>query len=264
MSAGQGSVTVNQKKDPIPIPGPPFAANSAYNGLSVNAGTGKIQWGQEFSGPPNPAALVSFQEIETNSNGMNLVHRDGAGLHILQFKAAEVNIGDPGVGGANLRGGSLQVSDSNITTISLITGNPIGTAYISVGNDGAAGSFSLLQFIDLNLSTYVFQFADHTNDGEGVFIGYRTSVFPGGGNNRGLLFFNTSGNMYMGDTIVPPTDNGSLLQLAGDIITDEGTMTGAPGAFRIGSVIVAASVLDATQYLETEINGAVVKLAIIT
>jgi hypothetical protein len=57
-------------------------------------------------------------------------------------------------------------------------------------------------------------------------------------------------------------DLGAKLQVRGQILTDQGGMTNAPGKWRMGKVVTAASALNATKYLETEIDGVVVKICI--
>jgi hypothetical protein len=62
MGTGQGSLTSQQKKEPVP--GPPFLLTAAINGLSVSAlPAGKIVLGQNVGAVGNPAALLSNREI---------------------------------------------------------------------------------------------------------------------------------------------------------------------------------------------------------
>ncbi len=68
MGQGQGSVTVNQKAPIIPPPGPPFAATSADNGLSVDPITGRIVLGNDV--PGIAAMLLSSREIRMNGNDL--------------------------------------------------------------------------------------------------------------------------------------------------------------------------------------------------
>lgn len=74
MSIGQGSVTVAQKKEPAGggMPAPPFASNSADNGLSVDAVSGRIVLGNDNADAAAPAQLLSGRQILTNGNVITL------------------------------------------------------------------------------------------------------------------------------------------------------------------------------------------------
>lgn len=53
----------------IPAPAPPFASNSAVNGLSVDPVTGAIVFGQDVGAVGDPAQLLSDREIPLNGFG---------------------------------------------------------------------------------------------------------------------------------------------------------------------------------------------------
>lgn len=56
------------------MPGPPFASGSADNGLSVDAGTGRIVWGNDSgSGAGGSARLLSNREISVNGFSLTLI-----------------------------------------------------------------------------------------------------------------------------------------------------------------------------------------------
>jgi hypothetical protein len=67
MSVGQGSITVHQKAPVIPAPAPPFALNSADNGLSVDPVTFEIVLGQNVGQVGDPAQLLNNREIPFNN-----------------------------------------------------------------------------------------------------------------------------------------------------------------------------------------------------
>lgn len=69
MGIGVVAIQTNQKKE---IPGPPFASNSADNGLSVDTVSGKIVLGNDVGDPGNPAALLNVREIDTGAFGILL------------------------------------------------------------------------------------------------------------------------------------------------------------------------------------------------
>ncbi len=85
MGQGQGSVTVNQKAPIIPPPGPPFALNSADNGLMVDLIAGKIQLGQDPFAPPfgNPARLIRETDIPLNGFGFRATGIGGSPLFLI-------------------------------------------------------------------------------------------------------------------------------------------------------------------------------------
>ena len=62
MGIGLISISTTQKKEQ---PGPPFASNSADNGLSVDSTSGRIVLGNDAGDATNPAALLSDREIQT-------------------------------------------------------------------------------------------------------------------------------------------------------------------------------------------------------
>jgi len=65
-SAGQGSFSMSNKNEPAGSPGPPFLPTSADNGLSVDAITGRIVFGDDIGGVL--AQFLSPREIEMNGN----------------------------------------------------------------------------------------------------------------------------------------------------------------------------------------------------
>jgi hypothetical protein len=68
MGLGASALITTAKKE---IPGPPFASNSADNGLSVDATSGKIVLGNDQGDATAPAALLSNREIVMEDSGGN-------------------------------------------------------------------------------------------------------------------------------------------------------------------------------------------------
>lgn len=68
MGLGAAAIITNAKKEQ---PGPPFASNSADNGLSVDATSGKIVLGNDQGDAAAPAALLSNREILMEDSGGN-------------------------------------------------------------------------------------------------------------------------------------------------------------------------------------------------
>jgi len=83
---------VSQKNDPtvIPPPGPPFAATSANDGLSVDSGSGKIVLGQVSGDITDPAALIDDREIPLD--GHLLLITDS--FQDVQFRTGAVDLND--------------------------------------------------------------------------------------------------------------------------------------------------------------------------
>lgn len=83
-----GTLVTSQKKEivVIPPPGPPFTANSADNGLSVDPVGGEIVLGNDVGG--NSAALLSDRRIPMNGNNIEM-HSPGLGNDKLHFQANE-------------------------------------------------------------------------------------------------------------------------------------------------------------------------------
>lgn len=78
--------------------------------------------------------------------------------------------------------------------------------------------------------------------------------------NKALVIDLVNDRMILGPTGTP--DNGASLQLPGEVTT--GNPGSGQGAWKLGTVQAAAVALDAAHYVETTINGVVVKLAIVT
>lgn len=77
--------------------------------------------------------------------------------------------------------------------------------------------------------------------------------------NNSLVIDLVNDRMILGPT--GTVDNGASLQVPGEVTT--GDPGSGQGFWQLGTVQAAAVVLDATQYVETTINGVVVKLAIV-
>ena len=90
-------------------------------------------------------------------------------------------------------------------------------------------------------------------------ICFFTNGLPLAVNIKGVI--NNAGNWILNNGTNVPADTGEKLQITGQIRTDQGVMTVAPVGWRLGNNKVAAAVMDATQYVEVELAGALVKLA---
>lgn len=106
-SAGQGSMSFSQKNEPAGSPAPPFAANSADNGLSVDAITGRIVFGDDIGGLL--AQFLSAREIEMNGNQFQFL--DGGNRQLLIDPVAPQSYQFGDIDGAN-NGTSLTMFDN--------------------------------------------------------------------------------------------------------------------------------------------------------
>jgi hypothetical protein len=88
MSIGTVSLNTSHKKEPAGMPGPPFAANSARNGLSVDS-SGHIVFGNDVGDGTAPAKLLNNRFVPME--GFDIDFNNGT-IHI------EGITGDPGSG----------------------------------------------------------------------------------------------------------------------------------------------------------------------
>lgn len=265
MSIGQGNVIVNQRKEPVPPPGPPFVINSADNGLSVDPVSGRIVLGQNVGAVGNPAQLLSAREIPMA--GFDFVMTDPAYLIPVVFISPANHFFFIG----NALGSSLTIDDTNKRVL-MGNGAGAGNATHVITDDtlqtitAQSNSFRHL-FIDQPTGLYSFGDIDAVGNGMQIIIAdfLPTFFINSGGNN----FFNidvsnqqfnldtTTGVLLQGDGAT-----GLLNFVAPNGITTSNPGTGS-GAWRLGQVKVAASVFDATRFVEINIGGAVVKLAVV-
>lgn len=177
-------------------PAPPFAANSAYNGLSVDPVTGQIVLGNDIGDPGLPALLVSNREIPLAGND----------LHFNQ------SIADG------------EIPNQGNVIVNLLFGPP-------------GGSYS---FIVRGVRS------DLVSDGLEMIVSKHGMVITDD-------VFGAPYNVLSADNIL--------------LSTDSAIQTGDPGSgvapWKLGGVIPGAVALDAANYVEVNINGAVVKLAIV-
>jgi hypothetical protein len=121
MGQGQGSITSNKKQDPTGAPSPPFALNSAFNGLSVDTVTGQIVFGQDVGAVGDPAAFVSDREIPMSFFDLTLFLNNSADA----FAALRFN-NDPVNPTGNI--GSVQPGGDNGATLNWQGGDPLGAS----------------------------------------------------------------------------------------------------------------------------------------
>lgn len=237
MGIGMGPVQVAQKRDVtvIPPPAPPFAVNSADNGLSVNtAGAGEIVLGNDVADPAMPAQLLSDRDIVSN----------GFTIHIPDFTPAsiETRISDQRIEIQELTNfGFVEMHLTGAT--SQITANsqtPGGDAVLGLSNlqsSLVAQTNGVQPFIELSNPTETYQAL--------LVLGV-------------LRIRSASG-----------TGNGLNLDSVGNDAASTGTLStadpgGGIGKVKFGQVLAGAVVPDATRYMEIENNGVVYKVIVAT
>jgi len=202
MSLGKGNIDVNQRREPIPPPGPPFLLTSADNGLSVDTVSGRIVLGQDVGAPGDPAQFLSAREIPMA--GFSFTMNSNLFRHLFIDPAA----GDYRFGDIDGSANGLNIIIADFVPVFLIS--------------STLGNF-------FNIDPTNTQFNLDTLSG----------VLLQGDGASGLLNF------------VAPN---------GITTSDPGT---GSGSWRLGQVKAAASVFDATRFVEINISGAVVKLAVV-
>lgn len=258
MSYGQGNI--QNLANVLKPSGPPFESDSADNGLSVDAVSGRIVLGNNQGDPAAPAQLLSGREITTGP--FNIIFRatPGAGAFTSMF-AGNVITGNPATGDqANIAPGIFGANGANGNNYGIdMTGANSTVDVHAVTGSGGSGIANTIYRNGFGAPAIYFEVRANSNTSAdpGYILEDRSSL-------AGIKIF-ASGRTFVGVTTPAPVDSGTAqLQVGGSIITAAGApLTAAPVPFRIGSVVVAAAALDATQYLETVVNGVLVKLAMI-
>lgn len=151
MGLGVAALVTAQKNESVP--GPPFAAGSADNGLSVDTVAGKIVLGNDIGAPGSPAKLLSAREIEMLGNLFRLINNGfrkfivdpGGGLYALGDLDTEV--GGMRVVVLDAAGQVLITSaTANILNGTVTGNNPV----VSIGDDTAVGNNTYFTVDDIN------------------------------------------------------------------------------------------------------------------
>ena len=160
MGQGQGSISVNQKAPIIPVPGPPFAAGSAINGLSVDPITGAIVLGDPL-GLVGPADLLDDREIDLVGNQLNLT---GSNSNFF-FRISDNVFPPPGVfigDGANTFG-----FDLNYSAPSLRMGGFLSDGYFAAFPNYTEAVGSQTEYLSLDGTVFLTQLGDAFDSGNG-------------------------------------------------------------------------------------------------
>lgn len=231
MSLGIAALQTSQKKEPVPQPGPPFAANSAFNGDSVDTVTGKIVVGNDVGDPLSPAQLLSDREIATNSAfAIELVDFF---IRSLRLRLTEQRIL------------LEEIATGSNFTVTAFGGTPnlqlTGSSDANIGVNGANG------FVNWQ-SNGINPYWELQNP-SGIF---RAMM------NLATLIIKANSGVGNGLEIDPVAND---VKSTGTLSTAQPSANGA-GKWNLGKLVVAASVPDATQYIETMVDGVLRKLVI--
>lgn len=232
---GLASFGVSQKKDPVPQPGPPFASNSANNGLSVDAVTGKIVLGNDVGDPASPAALLSPREIV-----------DGGGANPVTFQdavaAAVQNI----------------LSSIAITMLDVATGS-----FIDLRNTGGGGMRALLTTnggIAIIAAVDTLGAQAGCNVGGGTPVVFCTNALQSFGMTPTLNVLNLKSAGGAGNGIeIDPVAND--MKSTGTLSSDAPSANGA-GKWKLGKFVAGAVAPDAANYVEVLVDGVIRKLIV--
>lgn len=243
-------------------PGPPFVATSANNGLCVDPITGKIVLGNDAG--LLTAQLLSNRDIPLNNFFVEFIGRDnGSGVF------NNVLIGD----------GEIDIiRDSNVDSqpiINLIDSFTGDTSFIinTVGIMGLVSnrSITLAQNVaSSNRSAAQISAAGVT----GVLTNTQILSLIGSWNTAGIctgllvdIGHTASGAGSRAFDVKINAVSQFSVDVSGNLINTGSLTTGNPGSgsgsWLLGVPVVAASVLDGTQYLEVKVNGVIRKIALI-
>lgn len=197
MGLGSAALNTSQKREPG-SPGPPFPANSAENGLSVDSVTGRIVLGNNVLGIAGPAQLLNSREISTA----------GFSIFLLDIPGGSTNeLNGQGVIASTPGGDQAQFT---LQQIAMITGNNTFTVSVLnndcnlvINSDVPGGSNPPFITLVNNISPDF-----HSSLQNGAFhIGY-TNVPPG---DNKILTANPAGLFEFGD--LSNVTNGSKISI---------------------------------------------------
>lgn len=234
------------------------AANNAGNSfLSIFPLTGVYSIGDiNASANGNFASVVDAANFFTYHNGADVwlnVGPGASGFAIGHVTAASAQL-------VGLSAGHLVYGFTGKAYLDLNAA--AGTIQYKIGDINASTNGTFLNVNDLTQS---FDFNNTTS-------GFAQFNCAGGEmrlNKPGTNSFIQVINSTFTDGLRIDSANNSIRSLAGtgSVIISPAVSTSDPGSgaglWKLGVVVVAASVLDATRYVETSINGVIVKLAVI-
>lgn len=243
-----GTGPFNVTQNVLPPSGPPFTPAAADNGLRVDAGTGHIVLGDPL-GATGPASLLNDREI------------DQATFRFLFSNGGRRQLDINPTGGEWIFGDTLNLNVVDGIQIQNVTAGGQNFRYFA----------NTARFIEAGPNGGGLGDIDNSIGGPQVqIISAPKRVDVRAGFTQAMSLDMTNFNFSMGDLLGANNGSQMLINDAGQLIVFtavNGIQTSPPpngsGNWLLGTVVAAASVLDATQYVEVVIGGATVKLAVI-
>jgi len=210
------------------------AVAGAFNGTSIDAATKNVQLGNDAGDPTMPAGLTKFVEIPLLGFWIDLIDQAVGTLNRIRFQANDIRMDEIPSGNGIVWQCTAALMQQQIN--SLVAGV---AATLQLNSPGGSIAFQTENSTNISISDFV--------------------------KNWSLLL--QLGVMHFRDN--NGAGNGLIMDPVANDVASTGTLSTAdPGAgsgsWLLGDVVVAASVLDGTQYLETKVNGVTRKIALIT
>lgn len=206
---------------PFTPPVPPFPANAADNGLSVDLVSERIVLGNDIAQPGSPAQLLSAREIELNGNFLQLIDTPNGIFLQLSFLGYSVFNGAGNLS-ADVTPGQISIFDNvgggaNVTLLN--AGDQVAMRKTSSG-------FNQCYFEDNGVPLSRLFVMDFTNtlvqlgDTQGSFNGTVATIDDGLGildltNTGGTAAFSANGNAGISGTFATLTS----ITITGGIVT---------------------------------------------
>ena len=173
MGQGQGSISVNQKAPVIPVPpppGPPFAAGSAINGLSLDPVLSAIVFGNDIGALGDPAQFLSDREIEMANFLFRFINA-GNRQFVIDPLNGVYQMGDIDAAGNDM---GIEINDVAETIVlgdlngvasgmNLLMDNLLGGPQLEFGNNNGI-------FFRANRNSDLYQLGDIDADNNGNFV----------------------------------------------------------------------------------------------
>jgi|SRR5688572_7368912 len=177
--SGQSTLQTYQRREPAGAPAPPFALNSAYNGLSVDTVTGQIVFGQDIGAVGNPAAFISNRELPMSFFDLTLYLNDSTdAIPSLHFNNDLVN--------PTGRIGSGQPSGDNGAFLNWQGGDPLGASPLMQQTAFTLNTVLTASLVNDEITTaeFISRYDDGVNGNQtGLLIDYFNQLFQMGDTN---------------------------------------------------------------------------------
>lgn len=225
------SLGTSQKKEPS---GAPFTTGSANNGLSVDTTTGKIVLGNDVGDAAKPAQLLSFREIATGGNEIQLVDTIPATVRAQYFDSYVqlTNLITNATAFMQLNGSSPQIQAN-----ALGAGNDANFSISNAAGSSVAGQTNGVQpFVEIGNALEVFH---------ALLIAAVLHIKSNSGVGNGLTLDSAANDVAS----------------TGTLSTVQPSASGA-GKWKLGKFVAGAVAPDAANYVEVMIDGVIRKLIV--